>query len=453
MKSVSSVDSGSEWIGQIPNEWNIVPLKSMFTLSKGLSITKEDLVEDGAPVISYGQVHSKTNSGVGVDDGLIKYVSDTYLQSNSECLVYKGGFIFADTSEDLEGCGNCAYIDTDYPIFAGYHTIILRSRSANNNKYFAYLFKTDAWRTQIRSVLTEVKVFSISQKVLKEVWLIVPPENEQKVITEYLDGRCAVIDEAIKRSKVIIYKLIEYRKSVITHAVTKWGVTTKGTQKTHIPEFPIVANGFTLQRIKFLLSSEQNNLKVGPFGSALPSRYFVSEGIWVYNQRTVLDNNFETNDTCISPETYNALKGFEVYPGDIILTTRGTIGKAAIVPPKTPLGILHPCLIRFRVNEQIILREYVLCILNDTSIVLDQIKRKSGATTIEALYSYALKDVTIPVPPIREQKQILSFVKSKRAEIDDAISRQQTIIEKLEEYKKSLIYNAVTGKIDCRKET
>lgn len=430
-------------IDSIPLNWSESKIKHVASVNPSLNA----IIDDNKPV---GYVPMEC-----VKNGYMEPYTVLKSELSTGLTVFQNGdIVLAKVTPCFENGNIAIAFNLKQNVGFGSSELFVFRAHGISTKYLFYFLQTSGFMADgVESMTGAAGLKRVSPTLVKNYVLPVPPMDEQEAIVSYIEAHVRNVNEAISRSKAIIEKLIEYRKSVITQAVTKWGVTTQGTQKTHIPEFPIVANGFTLQRIKFLLSSEQNNLKVGPFGSALPSRYFVSEGIWVYNQRTVLDNNFETNDTCISPETYNALKGFEVYPGDIILTTRGTIGKAAIVPPKTPLGILHPCLIRFRVNEQIILREYVLCILNDTSIVLDQIKRKSGATTIEALYSYALKDVTIPVPPIREQKQILSFVKSKRAEIDDAISRQQTIIEKLEEYKKSLIYNAVTGKIDCRKET
>ena len=134
--------SGVEWIGDIPQEWEIRSLKYLFDFGKGLPITKADLKESGIAVISYGQIHSKLNTGTHVTDDLIRFVDEQYLSSNYESIVKQKDFIFADTSEDLDGCGNCVYIDTDIQLFAGYHTIILRSRNNNDNKYFAYLFKS-----------------------------------------------------------------------------------------------------------------------------------------------------------------------------------------------------------------------------------------------------------------------------------------------------------------------
>lgn len=216
--TVPMKNSGVEWIGEIPEKWSVVPLKSKFSFGKGLPITKGDLVEEGIPVISYGQIHAKWNTGVTTHENLLRYVNESYLESNSSALVKKGDLIMADTSEDRDGCGNCAYIDIDETVFAGYHTIILNALNPENNKYFAYLFLTDNWRSQIRKAVSGVKLFSISRRILGCVSVLVP--NNAEDIVNYLDAKCAYIDRliAIKRAK--IEKLEQYKRSLIYEYVT-----------------------------------------------------------------------------------------------------------------------------------------------------------------------------------------------------------------------------------------
>ena len=93
-------DSGDEWIDVIPTEWSIVPLKSEVTFGKGLPITKENLVENGVAVVSYGQIHSKNNVGSYLREELVRYVSEEYLRTNPNCLAKKGDIFVAGTSED-----------------------------------------------------------------------------------------------------------------------------------------------------------------------------------------------------------------------------------------------------------------------------------------------------------------------------------------------------------------
>lgn len=216
---VEMKDSGIEWIGEIPEGWAVNKLKYMFKFNKGLSITKQDLVDEGIDVISYGQIHSKLNDGTKIKQSLIRFVDDKYLNTCKESLVEKEDFIFADTSEDLNGCGNCVYINENRTLFAGYHTIILKSLGSNN-KYFAYLFNSDLWRSQIRLRVSGIKLFSITQKILKELSVIIPTLEEQQEIVSFLDEKCNQIDDLINKKEKIIEELEVYKKSLIYEYVT-----------------------------------------------------------------------------------------------------------------------------------------------------------------------------------------------------------------------------------------
>lgn len=212
-------DSGVEWIDTIPENWKVVPMKALFSFGKGLPITKDNLTEAGIPVISYGQIHARWNSGVTTHKDLFRFVDAFYLETNAQSLVKKGDFIMADTSEDREGCGNCAYIDTDDVIFAGYHTIILHSLSQSENKYHAYLFLTDSWRSQIRKVVSGVKLFSVSRRILGSCSVIVP-DNASEIV-KFLDKQCAGVNALISNVQAQIEKLKAYKQSLITEVVTK----------------------------------------------------------------------------------------------------------------------------------------------------------------------------------------------------------------------------------------
>ena len=216
--------SGIPWIGDVPEGWSVKRLKSIFEYRKGLSITKADLTQTGIPVISYGQIHSKENTGTHLQDSLLRFVPLTYLESDGNCLLKEDDFVFADTSEDLEGLGNCAYVDRQDKIFAGYHTIIFRPyddhRSEAIFRYLAYLFKTDVWRSQFRAKAFGIKVYSLSQRLLNDCRLILPSLSEQQTIADYLDEKCAAIDAMVADKEALIADLEAYKKSLIYETVT-----------------------------------------------------------------------------------------------------------------------------------------------------------------------------------------------------------------------------------------
>jgi type I restriction enzyme S subunit len=210
----------NRWDIDYPENWVLQRMKESFSFRNGLSITKANLEETGVAVISYGQVHSKNNSGVGLNDELIRYVSESYLTTNQSCLVEKGDFIFADTSEDVAGCGNCVYVDRDDDIFAGYHSIIAHPDSSTNSKYLAYLFKSATWRYQIRKNVNGVKVYTITQKILKDTFVLIPPIDEQEEIVHYLDNICRKIDSTIKKMEEKTVNLQELKVRLVADTVT-----------------------------------------------------------------------------------------------------------------------------------------------------------------------------------------------------------------------------------------
>lgn len=224
------------WDIDYPEHWQIRRIRESFSFRKGLSITKANLEETGIAVISYGQIHSKKNSGVGLNEELIRYVNETYLTTNRSCLVEKGDFIFADTSEDVSGCGNCAYVDRDDTIFAGYHSIIAHPAGSTNNKYLAYLFKSPTWRCQIRKKVNGVKVYSITQAMLKDAFILIPPAAEQEEIVRHLDEVCAKIDAIIKKMEEKIENLQDLKIRLIADTVTG-KIDVRGIE---IPEYEFV---------------------------------------------------------------------------------------------------------------------------------------------------------------------------------------------------------------------
>ena len=216
--NVEMKDSGVEWIGEIPVHWNILPFKSQFILSKGLNITKADLVDEGIPVVSYGQIHAKYCDGVHLLERQLRYLPTTRVFPET-CIIKKDDIVFADTSEDKEGTGNAVRNSRDDKVFAGYHTIIARPKIITDTRYMSYQFKTLEWRSQLIRY-EAVKVYSITQNLLNRTSLIVPPLSVQLLISDYLDSKCAEIDAVISDKQKQLETLAEYRKSLIYEYVT-----------------------------------------------------------------------------------------------------------------------------------------------------------------------------------------------------------------------------------------
>lgn len=213
-------DSGVEWIGEIPVHWELKRFRNLFKLSKGLTITKEDLQDEGVFCLNYGEIHSKYGFEINPEIDPLRCVNNDYLKTHQSSTIKYGDFIFADTSEDVEGSGNFSYLNYDGEIFAGYHTIIARPLSELNPRFLAYEIDSIKFRTQIRTKVKGVKVFSITQSILKELVCWLPPINEQEMIVSHLDSELKKIKRAKKTQEQQIRKLKEYKATLIDSAVT-----------------------------------------------------------------------------------------------------------------------------------------------------------------------------------------------------------------------------------------
>lgn len=213
-------DSGIEWLGEVPEQWKVIQMRYCFSFTKGLSITKENLSDSGIPCVNYGEIHSKCGFEVNPEENELGCVSEDFLHTNENALLSKGDFVFADTSEDIEGSGNFTHLNSETPTFAGYHTIIARLKTSKEYRFFAYLFDSLAFRTQIREQVKGVKVFSITNKILRGALLFSPPEKEKAEIAKHIDNKTKSLFEAIQKLAESIEKLKLYRQSIISEAVT-----------------------------------------------------------------------------------------------------------------------------------------------------------------------------------------------------------------------------------------
>lgn len=441
-------EASLEWIKEIPANWNVNKIKYLFDSGKGLPITKSDLLDEGLPVISYGQIHSKRNNGTEIIDELIRYVDDSYEYLYPQCRVYRHDFVFADTSEDYDGCGNCVYKRDEMTLFAGYHSIILHSKIQNDNRYFAYLFKTDEWRKQLREVASGVKVFSISQKTLINTTVVIPPLEEQEVIADYLDKKCNEIDTLIADIYTQIDFLEQYKKSIITEVSTK-GLNPNVKMKDSGNEWiGVIPQSWCFGRVKNVISLLTDYDANGSFKD-IANNVYINSGnpyAWMVRITDLTNKNYGLSDDVnyCDEYTYNYLKKSKVYSGDLVMAKRGSIGNIYIIPPISCPATLAPNMYLIRTKENC-LSKYLYYLLF-SKCGNEQLILKNKSTTLGALYKDDVKNIYIPIPSIDEQKSIVDYLDKKCIEIDSVIEDKRKQITTLEQHKKSLIYEYVTGK-------
>lgn len=436
-------DSGLKWIGQIPNGWEVNRIKYLFKTAKGLSVTKNNLIEDGLPVISYGQIHSKINTGVTVADELRRFVSYDYRKYVSSKLE-KFDFAFADTSEDYEGCGNCVYKRTDDELYGGYHVVILHSIKKEDNRYFAYLFQTDAWREQIRTKASGVKVFSVTQKSINEASVIIPPIEMQARISNFLDAKCAEIDALTADIQTQIDTLEQYKRSVITEAVTKGlnpDVEMKDSGVEWIGKIPV---DWEIKPFKYIL--KERNKKNTPVRTEERLSLSIDKGITLYAEKTTNLDRFKDDVSLYKI----------AFEGDFVMNSMNMIVGAFDISPY--YGCVSPayytfydetcdhiqsrfCNYFFKMKPMM----KVLFCLGKGIMAIDRGEDRINTCRLK-VSRYDLGKIPVCAPEFNIQKMIVDYLDAKCAEIDFCIGEKKKQLDILNEYKKSLIYEYVTGK-------
>ena len=440
-------DSGIEWIGEIPEHWDRIRIKSLVAIkvTDGPHETPQ-WIENGVPFIS-----AEAIKGNKIDlDFKRGYIStEQHLEYCKKSKVLKNDILFCKSGSTT---GKSALVDTDVDFGIWSPLAIIR---ADKNKIdYKYLFQSiqsSLFQNQVETAWTFGTQPNIGMGALENLWIAIPTLEEQQSIANYLDHKTTQIDTLIAKKEQFISLLQEERTAVINQAVTK-GLDPKVKMKdSGIEWLGEIPEHWEVKKLKYLLKENKDSLKTGPFGSHIKNSDYIPNGNYkVYTQRNVLDNEYENGCESISEEKFDELKGFTIYEGDVLITTRGSIGRCSVFPENMPTGILHPCLIRIQINENLSLRNWIVNYINNTSLFYNNVKFNSNSTIIDVIYGYTLKEIFFPTPSIIEQKKILEFLEVKINEIDTLISKSQQEIELLKEYKTALISEVVTGKIDVR---
>ena len=432
-------DSGIEWIGRIPKEWKTVPFKAYFSTGKGLSFTKADLTPSGKAVVSYGQIHSKQNTGTRLDDFLIRFIPDSLTENGEFSRMNKGDFIFADISEDLEGCGNSVYVDRETELYAGYHSVTAKSKVQQANKYFAYYFLTPCWRSQVRSRVTGIKVFSISQSIINQTSIIVPPFTEQQRIADYLDKKCGEIDELIALQEQMIAQLTDYKQSVITEAVTKGLNPDAELVPSGIDWIGDVPKHWGTPSISYLAS-----ISSGSTPDRNHPEYW-NDGVINWIKTGELQNNKITDSEEKVTEYALNKTSIKLYPQNTILIAMygqgKTRGMTALLD--VPSTTNQACAALSTFNKSINYLYLWKCLIAAYNAIRDM----AVGTGQPNLNIDLISKFVIPLPPYEEQMNIVEYIDHIVPKIDSLIAIKLQKIETLKDYKKSVIYEAVTGKM------
>lgn len=425
-------DSGIEWIKTIPADWSVRRGKSILTLMK--RSPEQYGADEVITCFRDGEVTLRRNrreEGFTFSDKEIGYQG-----INEGDLVIHGmdGFAGAIGISDSNGKASPVLVVCD---------------STQNKRFLMYYLRMLATQNVFVALATGIRERSCDLRWNKVADLLfpIPTIEEQYKIVNYLDYKCAKIDSIIEKQQAIIEKLKEYKLLVITEAVTKGLNPDVELKDSGNKWLGCIPKHWKVSKLKYLFGTGDDSLKIGPFGSAMKGKTLESGPYKIYNQAHLIQNDFNLNRHFVSEETFEELSSYEVKPDDILFSMMGTIGKCQIMPSGYPKGIMDSHLLKARLNEKVLPQFFVYAYDKDySSQVIQQLLYVSNGTIMNGLNSSILKNVIIALPPVNEQQEITKYLDKFIQEVDMRIAKVTKIVDKLQEYKKSLIYEVVTGK-------
>lgn len=413
-------DSGIDWIGKIPDEWEINKIDSLYTLRNTkvsdknyppLSVTMKGIVP---------QLATAAKS----DDG------------DNRKLVKKGDFVINSRS-DRRGSSGISNYEGSVSLI----NTILTPRGRMNPDYYNWLFHTVQFEDEFykwgHGIVDDL--WTTRWQDMKNISVLVPPEEAQEKIANFLDKKCAQIDSIIEESKKSIEEYKSWKQSVIFEAVTGKNLSCK-KKDSGIEWLGEIPEEWEVQRFKSIIDSFEK-------GNGITKEEVFSDGDTfcvrygeIYSK---YDNSFEN---CFSKTFKDKIPVKKYFSnGGLLFVGTGElveeIGKCV-----TYLGN-EQCL----AGGDIIIAKHkqnakFLSYAMNSHYVQAQKSCNKAKLKVVHISATEIGNVLLALPPISEQKSIAKFLDAKCAQIDSLISEKQSLIKDLAEYKKSLIFEAVTGK-------
>lgn len=415
--------SGDKWIGDIPSDWDVTRIgyESWIRARLGWKGLKaEEYVDEGFAFLSAFNI---------VNDKLqwenLNYINQQRYDESPEIKLKKGDILLV---KDGAGIGKCGRVDS-LPKGAATTNGSLAVISSFSNLSYRYLYFyliSPIFQNYIYRLMNGMGVPHLSQEELRKIQIPFPPIAEQKRIADYLDGKCADIDQIRADVEKQIEILTDYKKSIITEAVTK-GLDPKAKVKdSGIKWIGKIPNDWTLTKIgnMYSLRSEKVSDKV-----------FAPLSVTKNGVLPQLENVAKTDD---------GDNRKLVRKGDFVINSRSDRrGSCGISNLDGSVSLINTVL---KPRNEMNPRYYNW--LFHTDSFADEFY-SWGHGIVDDLWTtrwQEMKNILIPVPTSIEQENIAQYLDEKCSEIDATIAEKQKQIETLEEYKKSLIFEYVTGK-------
>ena len=412
-------DSGIEWIGEIPQDWSISKVKHCFT-------RKNSKAKQDDPVVL-----SLARSGVKIRDISTNegQLAESYYDYNP---VQVGDLLL--NPMDLYSGANCSYSDVEGVISPAY--INLKNKEGvSNSKFYDYYFKVQYWMMVLFSFGKGVSFdnrWTLGQETLMNFPIVYPLLPEQQKIADFLDEKCSHIDSVLEKVRASIDEYKQLKQSIITQAVTK-GVRPNCPMKDSgiewIGEIPqdwsIIAHKYVMYKDKKICE------------------HYNGEDIISLTMSGVIKRDLDAGGKM--PTTFDGYQYVE--PEDLLLCLFDIDVTPRCVGVVKDYGITSPAYSRFKVNKGYFNKyyDYLLRMIDNDKVFVHLAKNLRSSLKEDDFG--AIKTI---VPPMLEQKQISDYLDDKCSEIDKLITKKEQLIVELETYKKSLIYEYVTGKKEVK---
>lgn len=407
------------WLGKIPEDWDISRIGDYYTLRN------EKVSDVDFPPLSV------TMKGVVPQLATAAKTDD----HDNRKLVRKGDFAINSRSDRRGSCGI-----SDYDGSVSLINTVLTPRGQMNPRYYNWLFHTEQFADEFykwgHGIVNDL--WTTRWQEMKSILIVSPPLQEQQAIADFLDDRCSKIDEIIAEATASIEEYKELKQAVITESVTG-----RNTQQVFSDSKNAVLGAIPSHWKKKRIKDVSVRITVGVV--VTPANYFDDNGTIPF-LRGINVKEYVINDTpmvYISEETNRVLSKTIVHTNDLVIVRDGAIGVTAVVPEKFDgANVVSMIIVTPDSNTD----PNYLCYVMNSEIGKVQFELTKIGAALTHTSVKAVSNIDIPFPPIEEQKSIVAYLNVKISQFDSLISEKQSLISDLQEYKKSLIYEVVTGK-------
>lgn len=416
-------DSGIAWIGNIPEHWEVKKLGHLY-IPRNEKVSDQDY-----PALSV------TMQGVLLQ---LENVAKTNDGDNRK-LVKIGDFAINSRSDRRGSCGISKY-DGSVSLI----NIVLTPINDMNPVYYEWLFHSSLFSDEYyrweHGIVNDL--WTTRWQEMKNIQIAAPPLHEQQLIATYLDKKCGEIDELITLQEEMITKLQSYKQSVITEAVTKGldkNVPLKDSGIEWIGEIP---EHWKVKRLKFSCNVFG---RIGFRGYKSDDLVSEGNGAITLSPSNMKDMKMDyTNRTYLSWKKYYESPEIMISKNDILMVKTGsTYGKCSFVDDIPMECTINPQIVVFKQHKDY---PKFLAYSFQTKATRAFVETSVVGGTIPTIAQEKIMNYFFAFPPLSEQQSIANYLDQKCSEIDELISIKQQKIEKLKDYKKSLIFECVTGK-------